>query len=140
MNGVQRLSNALRTETRQRKRRVDEDQQQSKSERPPIVYKASFATAQKKIKKELGVPNTVDGDAYVSIGRCLDEVTEVVVDRWINFLPSAHRGEETGASQKKTLSATVALNALMCMIPTEKHDEVFAFINDSLNAYHGIDQ
>jgi hypothetical protein len=131
MSGTAILGEALKTASKGRRVRKSDDGS-GKRQRPATVHKASFATAQKKIKKGLAIKNTVDGDAYVALGRCLDEVADVVLDRWIKFAPAD--------KATKTLDGALALSGLMSLLPigTPEHAEVNAFVNDSLDAFHGV--
>ena len=129
------LGDALKSRQRGRKAKAAEGEEK-KRQRRPVVHKASYATAQKRIKKGLGIANTVEGDAYVSMGRCLDDCADAIVQRWVDFAPGGGDGE---GKSHKTLSGALAQSGVMSFIPEEQHDSVAKFIDDSLNAFYAVD-
>jgi hypothetical protein len=131
------LGDALKSQQKGRKSKAPaEGGDEKKRQRRPVVHKASYATAQKRIKKGLGIANTVEGDAYVSMGRCLDDCAAAIVDRWVEFAPV--NGVE--GKSNKTLSGVLALSGTMSLVPDEQHDAVENFINDSLNAFYASEK
>lgn len=73
------------------------------------------------------------------MGRCLDEVMSVAITRWINLAgPKDSIDGSSGAGAFPTLTPQIALSGLFSLIPQEKHQEVVSFVNDALDAYHGV--
>jgi len=93
---------------------------------PKTAGKPSHNSAQRKLKKVLGIRNKIDEEAYVSMGRCMDEVASVVMQRWIAMCDT----------QGQILKNPLALSGIMSMVPADRHAEINARINDPLDAYY----
>ncbi len=79
----------------------------------------------------------VDGDAYSAMGRCLDEATAAIISRWVN-LSGPKDAIDGAAGTFPTLTPQIALSGIFSLIPQEKHAQVVDFVNDALDAYHGV--
>lgn len=105
------------------------------------AYHASHGTAQKRIKKSLKIGNKVDGDAYSAMGRCLDEATAAIIARWINLAgpkDSIDGSAASAAGTFPTLTPQIALSGIFSIIPPEQHTKLVDFVQDALDAYHGV--
>ena len=81
----------------------------------------------------------MDADAYSAIGRCLDEVIQTVVTRFIEMAGpknSVSKGKTDAAYP--TLTHQIALSGLFSLVPQEEHERVVDFVSDALDAYHGV--
>jgi len=126
------LSKGLQTE--QRKRR------QHKDDKHCSTHKASFATAQKRIKRDFHVTNKMDKDVYTSIGRCMDDVMSAVIDKWNQYTEV-----NEDAEANKTLTGPIAISAMMSLLTNDGshgfyHDDALEYINEKMDAYYGVGQ
>ena len=133
------MSEAVSTKTHA-KHALDVSSTKRKAKRgeakPGKAYHASHAVAQKRIKRNLKIVNKVDADAYSAIGRCLDEVAQTVVTRFIQMAGPKNTGP--GSPAYPTLTHQTALSAIFSLVPIEEHARVVDFVNDALDAYHGV--
>lgn len=105
------------------------------------AYHASHENAQRRIKKGLKIVNKIDGDAYSAMGRCLDEATQAIITRWINLAgpkDSIDGSAAANAGAFPTLTPQIALSGIFSLIPQEQHADVVNFVQDALDAYHGV--
>lgn len=128
------ISNAL--QTRIKKRQVKDDANGGVGKRRQRIHKASFVIAQRKIKKDLGIQHSIESDALVSTGRCLDEATQSVIARWIAY--GGKQTEDDDNKSHRVLSGPLAIQGLLSIVPADRRSEVSAFVNDSLNAFYDV--
>ncbi len=74
------------------------------------------------------------------MGRCLDEATAAIITRTINLAGPKDSIDSAAwsAGSFPTLTPAIALSSIFSLIPQEKHTEVVDFVNDALDAYHGV--
>lgn len=99
------------------------------------VHKASFASAQRKIKKDLKIDHTIEGDALVSAGRCLDEASNSVVGRWVQFGSSARADK---GDKGRRLTGPIALSGLLSLVPVDQRGSVTIYVNEALDAFYDV--
>ena len=97
------------------------------------VFRAPFAGSQKRIRAKLGITHKVEKEAWVSMGRSLDEASNAFTQRCVLF---GSTGNEDEASPKR-LTTNIAWHALMSMIPDdEARQELRDEVNRVLRGYH----
>lgn len=105
------------------------------------VHRASFYRTQRKIKRLLEIPNKVDADAYVALGRCMEDASDAIVQRWVRMYAPYNREDAKGP--RRTLTAGMALEGILSFFSaTDEHEQWNKAINDHMDAYfeeHPID-
>jgi hypothetical protein len=96
------LSKALKTEFKARKR---------EGGGAPSIHKAKFLQAQRRIRKDLGIKNRVDGETYIALGRVVDAAAGRMIERMGEYLNSNGRYGKDGTGQRM-LTERVAIIAL----------------------------
>ena len=106
---------------------------QQRIRRRPV--KALFASAQRANKRSLGMTGVLaEADAFVAMGRILDEVCDRVVQRYCD-MAATYKEDTVGQKSAPTLQPMLAMQGIASFVPLEKRDELRQWVNKTLDAY-----
>jgi len=121
------LAKALEAEERSKRSRKPD------SRKNGIIRRARFMSSQKQLRKVvLKDVKTVEKDAFVAVGRCLEEASEALLQRWKKYMENTQ--DETGNKQK-ILTFAAAMLSTMTFFDGEERERFGNYLQKTLDGY-----